>query len=59
MSFEAEHTDLSRYDAAPYTTEKASAADYATEYHAQLIGNGIIDSAFYPMTVDWNSGVTL
>ncbi|RZI45786.1 ankyrin repeat domain-containing protein [Rickettsiales endosymbiont of Peranema trichophorum] len=58
-SFESEHVHSSRYEAAPYTTEKASAADYATEYHAQLIGDGIIDSAFYPVTMDWNSGVTL
>ncbi|RZI47382.1 ankyrin repeat domain-containing protein [Rickettsiales endosymbiont of Peranema trichophorum] len=59
QSFESEYRHLSRYETAPYTVEKARATDYATEYHAELVGDAMMDSEFYPLTMDWNSGVTL
>ncbi|RZI47381.1 ankyrin repeat domain-containing protein [Rickettsiales endosymbiont of Peranema trichophorum] len=57
-NFEAEHSDFSRYDAVPYTVEKASVTDYATEYHAELVGEWMMDSSFYSMTIDYNSAAT-
>ncbi|RZI47380.1 hypothetical protein EDM53_02195 [Rickettsiales endosymbiont of Peranema trichophorum] len=58
-SFEAESTkDSSRYHAAPYTVEMAKGTDYVTEYQVELVGEGMMDSAFCHTTTDWNSGGT-
>ncbi|RZI47379.1 ankyrin repeat domain-containing protein [Rickettsiales endosymbiont of Peranema trichophorum] len=54
---EADHT-LTRYDTAPYIVENVSATDYVTEYQNQLGDLQIMDSAFYPVIIDWNSGIT-